>query len=89
MWSISAQCPSVCVPPGHRVEAEGTRVNPKDLVRAGYDIISQAYRSDDTEDGQEVSWLEELSTSIPPGARILDLGCGNGIPAARWLTTRG
>lgn len=64
-------------------------MNPKDLVRAGYDVISQAYRSDDTEDGQEVSWLEELSTSIPPGARILDLGCGNGIPAARWLTTRG
>jgi ubiquinone/menaquinone biosynthesis C-methylase UbiE len=52
-------------------------------------VISEAYRSDTAEDGAEGLWLEELSTLISPGGRILDLGCGNGIPAARWLAAHG
>jgi SAM-dependent methyltransferase len=64
-------------------------VNPKDLVRDGYDTVSETYRADDAGDGQEGPWLEELASLLPQAAAVLDLGCGNGVPAARWLTARG
>lgn len=68
--------------------------DPKRLVREGYDRVSYAYRGDDAD--LEMSgyghWLRRLATRVPDGARVLDLGCGNGIPvtremAKRWVTT--
>lgn len=64
-------------------------MDPKDIVRDGYDRISREYRGDDDEDGQYADWLEELASLVPEEGRVLDLGCGNGIPAARWLAARG
>lgn len=64
-------------------------MDPKDLVRTSYDLISETYRSDDAEDGEEGPWLEELAARLPLAAAVLDLGCGNGIPAARWLQAHG
>jgi len=57
-------------------------VDPKDIVRDGYDRISCEYRGDD-DDGAYGDWLAELAALIPEGGRVLDLGCGNGVPAAR------
>ena len=33
--------------------------------------------------------MEELSRDLRPGAPVLDLGCGAGVPATRWLADRG
>lgn len=68
----------------------------RDLVRRGYDRISEAYRSDDAISGRATEstseyteWLSELAAVLRPGARVLDLGCGAGVPASRLLTDWG
>jgi SAM-dependent methyltransferase len=33
--------------------------------------------------------LDRLLDRVPPGARVLDLGCGSGVPIARQLVDRG
>jgi SAM-dependent methyltransferase len=74
-----------------------TRARQRDLVRRGYDEISVAYRPDDgapasssAEDvGRYVGWVDELARLLPARARVLDLGCGAGIPATRDLTAHG
>lgn len=62
-------------------------LDPKAIVRAGYDRASHEYRGDDyayPRSGYE-HWLRRLTSHLAPGARVLDLGCGNGIPVAREL----
>jgi SAM-dependent methyltransferase len=63
--------------------------NHKDHVRKGYDAVSYRYRADDAEDGAYGAGLEDLAPRLPPGGSVLDLGCGCGIPVARWLTRHG
>lgn len=73
------------------------RARQRELVRRGYDAISLAYRGDDgtaaPSSAQDVSryagWIEELAGLLPADARVLDLGCGAGIPATRELTGHG
>src|SRR5579875_2746125 len=67
------------------------------LVRRGYDAISLAYRSDvgdaaasSAEDIKRYAgWVAELAGLLRPGARVVDLGCGAGIPATRELASYG
>lgn len=73
------------------------RARQRGLVRRGYDAISLAYRSDDGQaagsSAEDVSryagWVAELAGLLRPGARVVDLGCGAGIPATRELAARG
>ena len=73
------------------------RARQRDLVRRGYDAISLAYRSEDGAAGsssaEDVSryagWAAELAGLLRPGARVVDLGCGAGIPATRELAGHG
>ncbi len=37
----------------------------------------------------EQPWLDRFAALLPPGGRVLDLGCGTGVPIARWLMDRG
>ncbi|MHA6719772.1 methyltransferase domain-containing protein [Sphingomonas sp. RS6] len=37
----------------------------------------------------ERGWLDRFLLGLPPGPRILDLGCGGGEPIARYLIDRG
>jgi len=66
----------------------------RDLVRRGYDAISRAYRDDDgranpaTDEGTDryTRWVDDLAELLGSRARVLDLGCGAGVPATRLLT---
>ena len=59
----------------------------KDIVRDGYNRVSYAYRGDVEGDdcAKYHQWLDELTPFLTPGAPVLDLGCGCGIPVARRL----
>lgn len=76
---------------------EAGRARQREIVRRGYDAISLAYRGDDGQaaasSAEDVSrysgWVAELAGLLRPGARVVDLGCGAGIPATRKLTDHG
>jgi len=60
--------------------------DPKTLVRDSYDRISHAYRGDAvSRDRGYFICLDVLTLLVQPGATILDLGCGCGIPVAQEL----
>ena len=71
--------------------------NRRDLVRRGYDAISRAYRDDDgrgsagTDEStdQYARWVDDLAQLLASRARVLDLGCGAGVPATKLLAERG
>ncbi|HEY2576405.1 MAG TPA: class I SAM-dependent methyltransferase [Streptosporangiaceae bacterium] len=73
------------------------RARQRDLVRRGYDEISLAYRGDDGtaatspagDTSRYTGWVAELAGLLRPGARVLDLGCGAGVPATLALTGHG
>ena len=62
----------------------------KRIVCRGYDLLSFAYRPDDTPDDHEsyAEWTGIVVERLPEGAPVLDLGCGCGIPATRLLARR-
>ncbi|MDF8266170.1 class I SAM-dependent methyltransferase [Luteipulveratus flavus] len=61
-------------------------------VRAGYNALSRSYRGDIADgptQSRYATWLSRLRDHVPAGGHVLDLGCGNGIPAAQWLVDNG
>jgi SAM-dependent methyltransferase len=61
------------------------------IVAAAYAVASETYRGDSfalaTTSGY-AHWMRRLERRIAPGSRLLDLGCGNGVPVARELSKR-
>ena len=62
----------------------------KAIVAAGYDAIASRYLdwSSRASDPARLRMLEEFIARLRPGGRVLDLGCGAGIPSTRALATR-
>ena len=61
----------------------------REVVRTGYDALSLLYRTDDEFPAEYVGGIAELRALLPHGARVLDLGCGCGIPVSRELAAAG
>jgi ubiquinone/menaquinone biosynthesis C-methylase UbiE len=60
----------------------------KEMVMKGYNAIANDYythRDLNKFNGE----LEKFSDLIPKGGRVLDVGCGAGIPTARYLVKKG
>lgn len=62
---------------------------PKSLVANGYDLAAEAYLERYGRSTVRDHWLGKLIELLPENARVLDLGCGAGIPVARELAARG
>lgn len=54
----------------------------------GWDVDRQAEHGPDGHPFEH-HWLERLTAHLPKASSILDLGCGGGIPIARYLIERG
>jgi ubiquinone/menaquinone biosynthesis C-methylase UbiE len=63
-------------------------MDPRAQVRESYDRIAEAYLSTRRGDSPDVALLDDLMGRLPPRARVLDAGCGAGVPIARRLATR-
>jgi SAM-dependent methyltransferase len=63
-------------------------MDPKTQVRESYDRIAAAYLSSRRPDGQDVALLDDLLVRLPARARVLDAGCGAGVPIAQRLAAR-
>lgn len=60
------------------------------VVEAGYDALGERYGSwaGATDDPDRERLLAELLARLPASGRVLDLGCGSGIPSTRALAER-
>jgi cyclopropane fatty-acyl-phospholipid synthase-like methyltransferase len=63
--------------------ADDPRVDYKRLVREGYDRCAPAFAA--ARAAEEQPGLELLLPRLAPGSRVLDLGCGSGLPVAARL----
>jgi SAM-dependent methyltransferase len=60
------------------------------LVAAGYDAMADTWEdwSSRVTDDPRHTWLDSLLAVLPPNARVVELGCGNGTRETRELATR-
>jgi ubiquinone/menaquinone biosynthesis C-methylase UbiE len=65
------------------------RDEPRRVVRHGYDDVAEAYLADRPTDGADVVVLRDLLARLAPDARVLDAGCGAGVPVMGLLTEAG
>jgi cyclopropane fatty-acyl-phospholipid synthase-like methyltransferase len=61
-----------------------------ELVARGYDRVADAYAALEGErEWPRLRRLRALLELLPPGANVLDLGCGSGLPATRAVVDAG
>src|SRR5262245_1631816 len=61
--------------------------SPAARVPEAYDRIAEAWRA--AGDFRERRFLDRLVAGFPPGAQVLDVGCGCGAPIGAYLAGRG
>ena len=69
--------------------AKAKDMDPRDIVKHGYNKVSRAYRGDIYDHVKEPYYRRCLNSLLPhvvPRSRILDLGCGCGVPVAQELS---
>jgi len=65
-------------------------VDPKEIVRQGYDMIAEEYARQAAEAKAEDRdhYTQLLLDRLPPGSSVLELGCGAGLPVTGALAER-
>ncbi|KAL9117035.1 MAG: hypothetical protein Q9187_006430 [Circinaria calcarea] len=65
--------------------------NAKGLVEHGYDQVAPAYLSKFAPRSipTRAAYIEKLLAKLPPGAKVLELGCGPGVPCTQTFITHG
>jgi SAM-dependent methyltransferase len=60
------------------------------LVESGYDALGEAYAdwSARVEGDPRDRYLDDVSRRLPAGSRVLDLGCGSGLPSTKLVAER-
>lgn len=66
-----------------------TKPDPKDLVKQGYDRIAARYLAWSGASPAHTKYVEKILDCLPPGAVVLELGCGAGVPCTRLLLEHG
>ena len=64
--------------------------DPKQIVEAGYDAVADRYAEwsqNEVTGSPAVAYVEQLLAMLSGDAAVLELGCGNGEPAARLLAS--
>lgn len=60
----------------------------KETVKAGYNQIADRYLQERTRNSEDIHLLNDLMDRLPVGAKVLDAGCGAGVPVAQILSER-
>lgn len=60
----------------------------KKTVKEGYNAIADKYLAERTRDSEDVRLLSEFIERLPAHAKVLDAGCGAGIPISQILSER-
>jgi SAM-dependent methyltransferase len=64
-------------------------VDPREIVAAAFDAVAERYAGLEQEEWPRLRWLRDLLDRLPAESAVLDLGCGNGLPAAPEVRARG
>jgi cyclopropane fatty-acyl-phospholipid synthase-like methyltransferase len=59
------------------------------IVSAGYDQVSEVYRSDNDNDEKRIDWCKRILELRPNSTTALDIGCGCGIPVCKFFSEHG
>jgi ubiquinone/menaquinone biosynthesis C-methylase UbiE len=62
--------------------------DPRRVVEQGYDAIADRYLELSATDDLRMQQVSQLVERLPPGAQVLELGCGAGVPVAEALAER-
>ena len=65
--------------------------DPKAIIESGYDAMAELHLAtfgEGIEDDPRVRFVGELAEHLADGARVLELGCGAGVPATALLARR-
>lgn len=60
----------------------------KKTVREGYNAIADRYLAERSRASEDVRLLDEFMERLPANAKVLDAGCGAGIPISQRLSER-
>ncbi|MEA2069717.1 MAG: methyltransferase domain-containing protein, partial [Asgard group archaeon] len=60
----------------------------REIVQEGYDRVADEYLAARADDTDEIRLLDDLLKRLPEDSKILDAGCGAGIPITNKLSTK-